>query len=276
MEAMNFLNMETLEKCLKAVLAIAIFVAIAKSLTWAIKRIFKKITANTSNIETKKQIGTLRAILTSTVNGIIYALLLFHILNILGVDIRPLLATAGVMGVAIGFGSKRFVEDIISGLLIVFGQQARVGDVVEINKIQGTVERINLRMITLRTSDGTVHYIRNGLVDVIANSTCDYSVAIFEIGVSYDSDVKKITGILKELGEEIANNGKYASVILEPLEILGLDRFENSAMIIKCQIKTLPSKHWPVKRAFNLMVKEKFDELGIIMPYPHITIVTGS
>jgi len=237
-----------------------------------IRRIIERLVEKTPNAESKKQLQTLRVVLASTVNALIYGLLAFHILIAIGVDIRPLLATAGVLGVAIGFGAKRFVEDIISGILILLEGQARVGDIVSIQGIEGTVEKVNLKMVTLRGADGTVHYIRNSLIDVISNKTRDYSVATFDIGITYGENVAKVIGILKDLGKELQEKHACNSVILEPLEVLGLDRFADSSVIVKCQIKTLAAKQWQIKRAFNLMVKEKFDELGIVIPYPHLTV----
>ena len=195
-----------------------------------------------------------------------------YILNMLGVDIRPLLTAAGIVGVAVGFGAKRFVEDLITGLLIMLEGQIRVGDVVEINGMKGTVEKLNIKLVVLRDLDGRVYYIRNGMIDVVINLTRDFSYAMFDIGVAYKENIAHVIDVLKELGDEFMQTEEYKDAVLEPIEIFGLDEFDDSAVIIKARIKTKPMEQWAVLRGFNLMIKERFDKLGIEFPFPQVTV----
>ena len=194
------------------------------------------------------------------------------VLNNLGIDIRPILTAAGVLGVAVGFGAKRFFEDIITGFSLLLEGQIRVGDYVEISGYQGVVEKADIKMIKLRDINGRVHYIRNGMVDIVTNYTRDYSYYVFDIGVAYKENIEYVINVLKELGENFRTTSGYKDFILEPIEILGLDKFDDSAVVIRARFKTKPMKQWEVGRAFNLRIKEKFDELGIEIPFPQTTV----
>ncbi|GBF22750.1 small conductance mechanosensitive channel [Candidatus Gastranaerophilus sp. (ex Termes propinquus)] len=259
-----------LMKYLSIALYVIVFIAAAKIATGAIKRAFERLIEKTDDPEAKKNFTTTRMVVTYVVNVVFSALLLLLILSKLGVDIRPLLATAGLLSVAIGFAAKSFVEDLANGLPILLEGQIRVGDVVEVKGIVGTVERINLKRTVLRSIDGTLHFIRNSMIDTISNRSYDYSVAMFDISVPYNADAAHVIELLKELGTQLAQNSSVSDLLVGPLEVLGLDKFEENAMVIKCIIKTVPTKQWAVKRAFNLMIKEKFDELGISLHHPQV------
>lgn len=195
-----------------------------------------------------------------------------YILNGLGVDIRPILTAAGVLGVAVGFGAKRFFEDIITGMSILLEGQVRVGDYIEISGHQGVVEKVDIKLIQLRDTQGRVHYIRNGMVDTVVNYTRDYSYYVFDIGVAYKENVDNVINVLKEIDEDFRKNSKVKDYVLAPLEIFGLDSFDDSAVIIKARIRTSPIKQWEVGREFNKYIKVKFDEKGIEIPFPQRTV----
>ena len=237
-----------------------------------IDKFTNKIKKKKNDTEFEKQINTLKLLFKSIVDTIWIVFAVIYILNMLGVDIRPLLTAAGIVGVAVGFGAKRFVEDLITGLLIMLEGQIRVGDVVEINGMKGTVEKLNIKLVVLRDLKGRVYYIRNGMIDVVTNLTRDFSYAMFDIGVAYKEDIAKVLDVLKELGDEFMNSSEYKDDILEPIEIFGLDKFDDSAVIIQARIKTKPMRQWAVLRGFNLRIKERFDELGIEFPFPQLTI----
>ena len=180
---------------------------------------------------------------------------------------KPILATAGVFGVAIGFGGKRFVEDIISGLMILLSGQLRAGDYITINNSTGTVESINLVMIKLRAYNGDVHFVRNGLVEKVINHTRDFSYPIVDIPVAYNTNIPYVIEVLKELGKEIRNNPDYAQYILDEPEIVAIDKFDDSAILLRVRIKTRALQQWAVQRYFRIMVNEKFDKLNITIPF---------
>ena len=196
-------------------------------------------------------------------------------LSELGLDIGPLLAGAGVIGIAIGFGAQTLVKDIITGLFILVEDHISVGDVVKFGDHAGTVEKLTLRTIQLRDVGGTVHVVPFSAVTTIENMTKDFSRYVFNVGVAYREDTDHVVDVLRELGEELLQDERYKPFILEPLEILGVDSFGDNAVNIKARIKTVPVKQWSIGREFNRRIKIRFDELGIEIPFPHRTIYFG-
>ncbi len=199
----------------------------------------------------------------------------FIILSQIGVDIGPLLAGAGVVGLAVGFGSQTLVKDVITGLFILAEDQFAVGDVVRVSDKAGLVEAITIRTIRLRDLSGNVHTIPFSAVTTVENMTKDFSRYVFEVGVAYREDVDEVIEVLRGLGEEMQADEYYGNLINEPLEILGLDQFGDSAIVIKARFTTRPIKQWEVGREFNRRMKRRFDELGIEIPFPHQTIYFG-
>lgn len=197
------------------------------------------------------------------------------ILSELGIHLGPLLAAAGIGGLAIGFGAQSLVRDVITGFFILLEDQVRVGDVVEIAGVAGFVEEVRLRTIRLRDLSGNVHVVPNGAIDKVKNFTYKFSYYLFDVGVAYREDVDEVMTVLKEIAEELRNDSDFGSDILEPLEMLGVDQFADSAVIIKCRIKTQPIKQWRVGREMNRRIKKTFDARGIEIPFPHQTIYWG-
>ena len=193
----------------------------------------------------------------------------------LGIDITPLLAGAGIVGLAIGLGSQKLVQDLINGFSLVLQNTISVGDVVTLGDHGGLVEAISLRNVRLRDLGGNVHTIPLGEVGSILNRTRDFSYYVFDIGIAYKENVDRVIAVLKDLGAELQADNTFGPNILEPLEVLGLDRFDESAVIIKARIKTLPIKQWLIGREFNRRMKQRFDELGIEIPFPHRTVFFG-
>jgi moderate conductance mechanosensitive channel len=201
---------------------------------------------------------------------------LFVILAELGVNIAPLLAGAGVIGLAIGFGSQKLVQDIITGMFVLFSDTMRVGDVVEVGGRAGVVEAATLRTVVLRDYGGSVHTIPYSAIDTVTNLTKEYSFAVFDIGVGYRENVDEVMQVLHDLGAEMRQDPFYRRLILEPLEVAGVDRFADSAVVIKARFKTRPLRQWDVAREFNRRIKNRFDELGIEIPFPHQTLYFGA
>jgi small conductance mechanosensitive channel len=186
-----------------------------------------------------------------------------------GVDLKPLLAAAGLGGLAIGFGAQSLVKDLISGFFILWEDSVRIGDVVEVAGVAGLVEEVELRTIKLRDVSGNLHVVPNGVIDKVKNLTKDYSYSVFEIGVAYRENVDEVMGNLQEIAEDLRRDSRFADDILEPLEMLGVDQFTDSAVMIKCRIKTEPHKQWRVGREMNRRIKNTFDAKGIEIPFPH-------
>lgn len=264
-----------LKNGLQIIFIICLIVIALKLVNTLSTKFVKHLLSNTDNLESEKKIRTLRHILKSTLDAVIITVGGMMIIEKLGINIGPIIAAAGVVGLAIGFGSQRFVEDIISGLIILISDQIRVGDVVQINGKGGLVEKIDLKTVVLRDLAGNVHFIRNGNIGTVTNMTKDFSYYLFDIGVAYKEDIEKVIEVIKSIDEDIRKDEKYNVSILEPLEVLGLDKFDDSAIIIKARIKTKPIKQWEVGREFNLRMKKKFDEVGIEIPFPHTTLYFG-
>ena len=222
-----------------------------------------------------KRAHTLTHIVRDVARVVIFFVGTMMILSESGVDLKPLLAAAGLGGLAIGFGAQSLVKDLISGFFILLENSVRVGDVVEVGGVGGFVEAVELRTIRLRDLSGNVHVVPNGIVDKVKNMTKEYSFYLFDIGVAYREDVDEVMGVLQEIAEEVRRDPRFADDILEPLEMLGVDQFADSAVIIKCRIKTLPIKQWRVGREMNRRIKKTFDAKGIEIPFPHQTIYWG-
>lgn len=200
---------------------------------------------------------------------------LLMILSELGLNIAPLLAGAGVVGLAIGFGAQRLVQDVINGAFILFQDLMSVGDVVRLGDKAGVVEALSIRTVRLRDLAGVVHTIPFSSIEAVSNLTREFSFHVFDIGIAYREDVDEVIALIKAVGEELQTDAEIGPLILDPLEVFGLDQFGDSAIVIKGRIKTLPVKQWQVGRAFNRLIKRRFDENGIEIPFPHQTIYFG-
>lgn len=228
-----------------------------------------------ADIEVEKRAATLSGIFRKTIVISIWLLAIVMALKESGFDIGPLLAGAGVIGLAVGFGAQHLVRDLFAGLFILLENQIRVNDVAIINGTGGLVEQINLRTIVLRSLDGTVHIFPNGTINTLSNMTHEFSYYLFNIGVAYKEDTDHVVEVLKQLGDEMMQEEKYKPLILAPLDVLGVDQFGDSAVVIKARFKTAPIQQWVVGREMNRRIKKKFDELGIEIPFPHRSIYWG-
>ena len=225
--------------------------------------------------ESQKRADTLSSVIRWVLRTGILLVSAVMLLGQLGVQIGPIIAAAGVVGLAVGFGAQNLVADVISGFFLLLEDQVRVGDVVQLNDKSGLVEKITLRMTILRDAAGSVHYVRNGKIDVVTNMTKEYSYAVFDIGIAYSEDTDRVCAVFEAIGEQLQQDPAFKDDILLPVEVIGVDKFADSAVIIKARIKTRPSKQWRVGREFNRRLKKKFDEQGIDIPFPHITLHPG-
>ncbi len=194
------------------------------------------------------------------------------VLSELGIDIVPLLAGAGVLGIAIGFGAQTMVKDFLTGFIIILEDLLQVGDVVSVGGRTGAVERITLRKIQIRNLDGTVHTVPHSEVSVVDNLTKEFSYYLMKVGVAYKEDTDQVVELIQQIDTELRNDSYFGSKILEPIQVLGVDEFADSAVIIKVRSKTKPHDKWKVGREFNRRLKKLFDENGIEIPFPHRTL----
>jgi len=225
-----------------------------------------------ANGELEKRAATLGSIFRKSVTAGIWVLAVVMSLREAGFEIGPILAGAGVAGLAVGFGAQNLVRDVISGLFMLLENQIRLNDVVVINGASGLVQEINLRTTVLRSVDGAVHIFPNGSIQTLSNLTHEYSYYVFDLGVAYEEDTDRVVAAMREVAGLLMKEKAFASLILEPLEVLGVDRFADSAVIIKARIKTVPLEQWTVGRELNRRFKKRFDELGIVIPFPQRTL----
>lgn len=196
-------------------------------------------------------------------------------LSTLGVDVTPMLAAAGVVGIAVGFGSQKLVQDVIGGIFILFQDTIAVGDFIEIAGHEGLVEKLTLRTVHMRDLVGVAHTVPISEVTTIKNYTKGYSCADLTITAAYKEDIDQVLEVIREVGDDLRASDEWGPEILAPIEVLGLDEFGDSAIIFKARIRTKKMKHLPVKRAYNRLLKLRFDELGIEIPFPHQTVFFG-
>ncbi len=225
--------------------------------------------------ESQKRIETIVRLIRQ---GIFLALWLTFGLVILkefGVEVAPILASAGVVGLAVGFGAQNLVRDVIAGFFIILENQIRVGDVAIVNGTGGLVEHINFRTTVLRDLAGMVHIFPNGSISTLSNLTSEWSAYVFDIGVAYGENTDQVIEIIREVGKTLREDVTFGRSILEDVDIFGVDKFADSAVIIKGRIKTKPIKQWEVGREFLRRVKYAFDKNNIEIPFPHRSIYFG-
>lgn len=278
----EFVNTEVVAKWLttsglRIVLIIVgalVVVRLASFITRRIEKTFEDDDPSTMS-EREKQAATLGKVMRYVVRVIVWGMALLMILKEVGVEIGPILAGVGVAGLAVGFGAQSLVKDVLAGVFVLIENQYHVGDVIRAAGVSGLVEKITLRATTLRDLDGRVHVIPNGAVDVVTNMTKQYSRCVLDIGVAYKEDVDEVMAVLQGLGDEMAAATEYSDMITAPLEVLGVEDFGDSAVVIRVRFTTIPMKQWTVAREFRRRVKKTFDAKGIEIPFPHRTIYLG-
>jgi len=225
--------------------------------------------------EATKRVETLIRLVRQACTLALWVTVILIILKEIGVEIGPILASAGILGLAVGFGAQNLVRDIISGFFFILENQVRVGDVAIVNGTGGLVEQINFRTIVLRDLAGVVHIFPNGAVNTMSNMTKEWSAYVFDIGVAYKENTDRVIEVIRKVGEEMKKDAVLGPLMLDLPEIFGVDKFDDSAVIIKGRIRTRPISQWQVGREFLRRVKQSFDANGIEIPFPHRTFYFG-
>lgn len=218
---------------------------------------------------------TMGSLLKSIVTGLILVVVLMMAISELGYNIAPLIASAGIVGVALGFGAQSLVKDFLSGIFMIFEDQVGVGDAVNLGDVSGTVEAVSLRVTRLRDVDGTVWYVRNGEILRVGNQSQNWSRSVLDVTVGYKEDIAKVRRLLKEVAHELAEDTKFRDQIIEEPEVWGVQSLGPDAVVVRVTIKTMPQQQWKVLREMRERVKSRFDAEGIIMPLPQ-RVVTQS
>ena len=225
--------------------------------------------------EAGRKLQTLAPLAQTSVKLLVVLVGSLLILQLVGVETGPLLAGVGIFGLAVGFAAQSLIKDIINGLFILTEGSVGAGDVVNVGGVSGLVEKVTLRSVRIRDLSGNVHFVPNSTIDHVENMTKDYSRYLLDVGVGYREDTDEVVSVMKEVDEAMRQDPQYGRDMLEPIEILGVDRFEDSAVIVRGRLKTRPIKQWSIGREYNRRLKKAFDEKGIEIPFPHRTIYWG-
>ncbi len=223
--------------------------------------------------ELEKRVETLVGILHSLARVAVWAVVVMVLLRRLGVDIAPLLAGAGIAGLAFGFGAQELVRDVISGFFMIFENQVRAGDMVTVNGVSGLVERVDLRTIVLRDVNGTVHVFQNGKINTLANMTKDWSAVVVDVSIGHKEDVENVIGIMKAVAEEMRAEPAFSVRINAPLEVFGVESITDSAIVIKARFKTKPMQQWDVGNEYRKRLRAALDSKGVDVPCPRHLLV---
>lgn len=222
-----------------------------------------------------KRAATLTGILRTIALSAIWAIIIIESLQLVGLDIAPILAGAGILGLAVGFGAQNLVRDLISGFFIILEDQVRLGDVAVINGTGGAVETITFRTISLRDFSGVVHIFPNGGITTLSNMTKDWSAFVLDMGVAYREDTDRVVEVMRAVGEELRQDQQLGAMIVEPIEIVGVENFADSAVTIRARIKTKPAEQWKIGREYRRRLKKAFDAQHIEIPFPMRTLLMG-
>ena len=234
------------------------------------------LTSRTADVEVRR-IETLARVLRNLAGIIIVLVAGTLVLGELGISVAPILATAGVAGLAIGFGAQSLVKDFFGGFFLLLDDQVRHGDVVEIAGIGGLVEEVTLRYVRLRDLDGHVHFVPNGEIKTVTNRTREYATTLIEVGVAYREDPDQAFSVMRSVAETMRAEPEWKDRMTAELEILGVDAWGDSAVVLRARLRVEPPiQQWNVKREFLKRLKKAYDRHGIEIPFPHLTVYAGA
>ena len=262
----------------------ALRVVLILALAWILQaaanrliRIFRRyMQAKAPSADEQARIETLARVFRNSGAIVIVIVAGTLILGELGISIAPILATAGVAGVAIGFGAQSLIKDYFTGFFLLLEDQLRQGDVVEVAGKSGLVEEVTLRYVRLRDFEGHVHFVPNGEIKVVSNRTRGYAQAAIDVGVGYSVDIDQALAVMREVGQSLRADAKWQAKIADEVEVLGVEKLDNSAVVLRCRVKVVPAiEQWNVKREFLKRLKKAYDERGIEIPFPQLTIHTA-
>lgn len=268
---------ELLQASLRVVVVLVLWWLLTRIVRVALKRLGSRLIERAghteeSPAEAKKRVETLVRLLTQMTRIVLFVTLALVLLMQLGVQVGPFIASAGIIGLAVGFGAQSLVKDVITGFFIVMENQMRVGDVVTVNGTGGLVEAMTLRTVVLRDVGGVVHIFPNGSINTVSNATRGWSAYVFDIGVAYREDPDVAIAAIRKVCSEMQADPVFGPKLIADPEIFGVDRLGENAVVIKGRLKTQPIMQWEVGRELLRRVKKEFDTLGIEIPFPQRTV----
>lgn len=264
-----------------ALTAVGLRILISLGVAWlayfglkAVLRRIERSLGTTPGVVTpqEQRTRTLVSLLRSVGLVIIAVMTVFMVLGALGVELAPLLAGAGVVGLAVSFGAQSLVKDVISGLFLLFENQFGVGDVIRIEGVSGSVEKMTLRVVVLRDVHGVVHIVPNGQITKVSNLTRSWARVVLDVGVAYKEDPDRVMAVLRDVGRELCEDPAWKPLLLGDIEVPGIETFGDSAVNLRVMVKTLPLKQWDVARELRRRIKLRFDREDIEIPFPHQTV----
>jgi small-conductance mechanosensitive channel len=272
------LNNWAFDSGLRVLLIAAVAFVIVRMVGVGVKRFEHDINFGTGldALERAKRARTLGSVLTNITTVVVLLIAVLMVLHEFKVDISPALTGAGIVGVALGFGAQTLVKDLIGGFFLILENQVRVGDVVSINGTGGLVEAINLRTTVLRDEEGTVHIFPNGNIETLANRSMNFRYYVVNLPLAYGEDTDEASAVLRDTADALGREDAYAPFILEPLEIIGVDAFEENAVRLKVRVKTAPLKQWFVGRELRRRILKALEDRGIEMWSPQRTLALNT
>jgi len=260
---------------LRILLILAVAWASIRVLQRTVRTVRRRVERSMGEAEGTGRAATLARVLRYLIALVIGAVAVMLILAEVGVSLAPILGAAGVVGLAIGFGAQSLVKDYFTGFFILFEDQIRTGDIITIAQISGAVEDITLRHVRLRDYHGNVHFVPNSLISTVTNMSRHFANAVMDIGVSYRERVDDVMAVMHEVASGMRQDAAYAGIILGDLEMAGVDKLADSAVILRCRMKTAPQQQHVVRREYLRRIKAAFDVRGIEFPFPHVTVYAG-
>jgi small conductance mechanosensitive channel len=259
------------------IVAIVVLAWILQAAAARLIRIFRGYMSRRTGGDEVARIETLARVFRNAAVIVISLVAGTLVLGELGISIAPILATAGVAGIAIGFGAQSLIKDFLGGFFLLLDDQIREGDVVEVAGLSGLVEEVTLRYVRLRNFEGHVHFIPNGEIKTVTNRTRGYAHAVIEVGVAYREDPDEALEVMREVSGRLRSDPDWAPKIAEDIEIIGVEKWADSAVILRARLKVVPPiQQWNVKREFLKRLKKAYDERGIEIPFPHLTVYAGA
>jgi len=249
-----------------------ILVGISRKLIRSFRQYMEKRAATS---EDKQRIDTLERVFRYVATVLISLVAGMLALSELGISIAPILGAAGVAGIAVGFGAQNLIKDYFNGFFILLENQIRKGDMVEVCGKDGLVEDITLRYITLRDYEGNVHYVPNGLITTVTNKSRGFAYAVIDVSIAYRESIDEAYEIMREVGREMRDSKEFSAKIIDDLEIAGVEKWADSAVVLRCRFKVASLEQAGVRREFLYRLKKSFDAQGIEIPYPHLTLHAG-
>jgi len=253
---------------LRVLFIVTLALVLSRIITISIGRFERYVTETHGEptIEQTKRARTLGGLIGRVAQAFIFSAAAVMVLDELQVDTKPLLAGAGILGLGVGFGAQTLVKDVISGFFLILENQVRVGDAAEINGTGGMVEAINLRTIALRDLRGAVHVFPHGSVTTLANLSKDFSYALLDVRVGYQHDTDEVEEVIRQAAAAVRADPLFAPHVLEPLQVLGIERLGEAGVVIRIRMKTVPLQQWEVARELRRRIKQAFDAKGIQIP----------